>query len=95
MIKNMITIFISILMLVPAMYIIQINDADAGSRHRHRRQIRRAQAAGAVRVHRRAHVRHHVKKEHRRAVRRDRGRRAVGAAIAVGVGAAIIDNARD
>ncbi len=89
--KKIITIFILSLLLVPAMYIIQLSDAHARGHGHQQRQVKRAYAAGAIRGQQRAHVRSHVKKHKKRA----RTRRAVRGAVRVGVGAALIHNARE
>ena len=88
--RKIIYIFISSLLLIPAINFVGINDADARN-YQQQRRAKRAYAAGAIRANRRHHVRKHVKKQHRRA----RTRRAVRGAVRLGVGAALIHNAHD
>jgi len=87
MMKKSISIFISFLLLIPALYFVHLDEANA--RGRHHRQVKRAYAAGAIKGHHRARGRNHVKKHHKRA----RTRRAVRGAVRLGVGAALIHNA--
>ena len=87
--KKSISIFISFLLLIPALYFVQLEKANA--RGGHHRQIKRAYAAGAIKGHRRERGRNHVKKQHKRA----RTRRAVRGAVRLGVGAALIHNANE
>lgn len=82
-----ICILISSLILLPATYVIQVDDADARS-YSQRRQLKRAYAAGAIRGSRQREYR----KDH---VRKARTRRAVRGAVRLGVAAAVAHNARE
>lgn len=87
---KIIYIFISSLLLIPAMNFVGVSNADARN-YNQQRQVRRAYVAGAIRGNRRSHVSKQVKKQHRRA----RTRRAVRGAVRLGVGAPLINNAHD
>ncbi|NOQ15318.1 MAG: hypothetical protein GQ583_12685 [Methyloprofundus sp.] len=96
--KKSIYIFSLSLLFSMGLYLVPVDDVDAGERHRDRR-ARRAYVAGAVRGshHKgRRERRHDYRNERRERHERRETRRSIATGvIAVGVGAAVIRNSRE